>query len=210
MNIAEALEKIKSVDGGADLVSTIEAHTKELRDEAAKYRTRVTPLETELGSIKAERDKALQDLDAARKGGNGKGGNEALEARLARLEQDLATSESKRKEAEGTARQTKAQTLLREALAKHKAIRPDDLVDIHLGKVKFKDDGSPYFTDASGAERSVEEHVQNWLKDKPEWVSSSQQRGPGGGGAKPPHKAEDLTKIPPTERMQMAFAGNKE
>lgn len=192
MTLAELLEKLKTAEGfGPDAVAVVTTATEGLRTEAKNYREKGDALTQRLGRV-AEKlgTTADGDLDAALdtrlKATSSKTGSDELTARVARLEQELTTSEKKRTEAETKARTTSARSSIIDALTKGKAARPDDLAKLHLADAKFREDGSPYFVDGTGAERSVEEYVGAWLKDRPELVQSSQRPGPGGPGVPPP------------------------
>lgn len=208
MEIAEALEKIKSLEGGEALVGVITSHTKTLRDEAADYRTKLTAttgrLEKVAEKLGVSKDGDLEAAIEAAKKLPAAGGNDALVAEVARLKQDIEAERKAREDATSKARSARAEGVLKDALAKHKAVRPDDLVHLHLGQAKFKDDGSPYFVDSTGAERSVDEHVQGWLKDRPELIASSQRPGPGGNGAND-RPGQDLSKMSVTERLSLGL-----
>jgi hypothetical protein len=208
MEIAEALEKIKSLDGGEALVGAITAHTKTLRDEAADYRTKLTAasgkLEKVAEKLGVSKDGDLEAAIEAAKKTPPAGGNDALVAEIARLKQDFEAERKAREAATSKANSAKAESALKSALAEHKAVRPDDLVRYHLPDAKYKDDGSPYFVDSNGAERSVSEHVQGWLKDRPEFVQSAQRPGPGGNGANGGSN-QDLSKLSATDRIALGL-----
>lgn len=195
MDLSQLLEKLKTTEGfGDEAVGVITAHTESLRTEAKSYRTKG---ETTLGKLTklAERLGVTPDgdldaaLDTRLKAAGKPGGDDETRARLQRLEQDLADSKKARLEAETRAHRTSAQNKISEYLNSKQVVALGDLTKLHLSDAKFREDGSPYFVDASGAERSIEEHLGAWLKDRPELVKSNQQRGPGGGGAPPPHTA---------------------
>ena len=189
MTLAELLEKLKIAEGyGPDAVALITTATEALRTEAKGYREARDAATHKLGRV-AERLGAPADgdleaaLETKLKAAPPKGGNDELTARLARVEQELTSERTKRTEAESKARTTSARSSITEALTKGKAARPPDLAELLLGRAKFREDGSPYFVDDTGAERSVEEFTGAWLKDRPELVLSSQRPGPGGPGA---------------------------
>jgi translation initiation factor 2 alpha subunit (eIF-2alpha) len=183
-NFSDALKALEAVEGGSELVEAVRGEVSKIRKEAGAYRTRAKVLADHIGV-----DPSAEELDA----------------RLKRLEDELNAEREKSTKAETNARTTKAQAVIKDALAKQKALRPDDLVELHMGRVKYREDGSPYFTDAHGAERSVEEHVQSWLKDRPELVVSSQSPGPGGAGNTKPMNPNDLSKLNPITRLEQAF-----
>jgi len=198
MTLAELLEKLKTTDGfGPDAVALVTSSTEALRTEAKGYREARDAATQKLGRVAATLGVAADgDLDAALdaklKSAPSKGGNDELAAQVARLRQDLDASEKRRTEAEGKARSTSARSAIIDVLTKSKAARPDDLAELHLGRAKFREDGSPYFVDSNGAERSVEEYVGAWLKDRPELIQSTQQRGPGGPGAPPQNSGKKV------------------
>jgi hypothetical protein len=204
-NFSDALKALEAVEGGSELVEAVRGEVSKLRKEAGTYRTRAKTLADHIGV-----DLATDDLEgslAELKAKPTKGGktDSELDARLKRLEDELNAEREKSTKAETSARTTKAQAVIKDALAKQKALRPDDLVELHMGRVKYREDGSPYFTDAHGAERSVDEHVQSWLKDRPELVVSSQSPGPGGAGNTKPMNPNDLSKLNPITRLEQAF-----
>lgn len=209
MDFAALLEKIKTLEGGDEMVAAATAHTKSLRDEAERYRTRAQTAEGKLGRV-AEKLGTTADADleaaveAVRKPGKA-GGNDETSARITRLEQELEGEKKRREEAEGSARTSKAKSALLDALTKNKALRPEDFAEMHLGRAKFREDGSPYFVDGTGAERSVEEFVGAWLKDRPELIQSTQQRGPGGPGA-PTHGKKPDAGLDPVSKLEQAFS----
>jgi len=180
---ADALKALDGLEGGSEFVAVVKARETELNREAAKYRTRAKSLGEYLGI-----DPATEDLDGALEAHRSKSTQSKgkvdpeLEARLKRVEGELENERKLRTDAETSARSSKAQAAIKDALSKGKALRPDDLAGIHMASVKFREDGSPYFVDAFGAERTVDEYVGKWLKERPELVSSTQPRGPGGGG----------------------------
>lgn len=212
MTLAELLEKLKTTEGfGPDAVAVVTTSTEALRTEAKGYREARDAATQKLGRI-AEKlgTSADGDLDVALdtklKAAPSKGGNDELNARVARLEKDLEASEKRRTEAETKARTTSARSSIIDALTKGKAARPDDLVKLHLADAKFREDGSPYFVDGTGAERSVEEYVSTWLKDRPELVQSSQRPGPGGPGAPNGGKRSESADLDPLTKLEQAFA----
>lgn len=196
MTLAELLEKLKTADGfGLDAVAVITSSTEALRSEAKNYREARDAAHQKLGRLAEKLGTTTDgDLDAALEGklkaAPSKSGNDELTARLARIEQELTNEKTKRTEAESKVRTGTARSSIVEALTKGKASRPADLAELLLGRAKFKEDGSPYFVDDSGAERSVEEYTGAWLKDRPELVQSSQRPGPGGPGATPPNSGK--------------------
>lgn len=212
MTLAELLEKLKTTEGfGPDAVAVVTTSTEALRTEAKGYREARDAATQKLGRI-AEKlgTSADGDLDAVLdtklKASTSKGGNDELAAQVARLRQDLDASEKRRTEAETKARTTSARSSIIDALTKGKAARPDDLAKLHLADAKFREDGSPYFVDGTGAERSVEEYVSTWLKDRPELVQSSQRPGPGGPGAPNGGKRPDAANLDPLTKLERAFA----
>lgn len=211
MTLAELLEKLKTAEGfGPDAVAVVTSSTEILREEAKGHRLKFEASTQKLGRI-AEKlgTTADGDLEAALETKikpSAKGGDAELAARVARLEQDLTTSEKKRTEAETKARTTSARSSIIDALTKGKAARPDDLAKLHLADAKFREDGSPYFVDGTGAERSVEEYVGAWLKDRPELVQSSQRPGPGGPGVNQGGKRNESADLDPLTKLEQAFA----
>lgn len=212
MTLAELLEKLKITEGfGPDAVAVVTTSTEALRTEAKGYREARDAATQKLGRI-AEKlgTSADVDLDAALdtklKAAPSKGGNDELNARVARLEKDLEASEKRRTEAETKARTTSARSSIIDALTKGKAARPDDLAKLHLAEAKFREDGSPYFVDGTGAERSVEEYVGAWLKDRPELVQSNQRPGPGGPSAHSGGKRSESADLDPLTKLEQAFA----
>jgi len=208
-SIVDVKKALEAVEGGPDLVAALDGELSKLRTESGKYRTRAKTLADHIGV-----DLTTDDLDGAlealktKKPEGKKGANDELDARLQRLESDLKAEREARSNAEKSVLSAKAESAIKNALIKNKALRADDLVSMHLPGVKFKESGEPYFLDASGAERSVDEHVSNWLTARPEFVASSQKPGPGGNGNSKPANA-DLSKLTPTEKLDMAF-GAKE
>lgn len=195
MTLAELLEKLKTTEGyGPEAVALITTETEKLRNEARDNRLKLEPLQQKLGRL-AEKLGTTADgdleatLETKLKAVPSKGGNDELTARLARLEQDLTNERTKRTDAETKAHMTSARSSIVEALTKGKASRPADLAELLLGRAKFREDGSSYFVDDTGAERSIEEYTGAWLKDRPELVQSTQQRGPGGPGSSAPQNA---------------------
>lgn len=190
MTLAELLEKLKTTDGfGPDAVAVVTSSTEALREEAKGYRLKHEGAAQKLGRL-AEKlgvsvDGDLESALEARAKASTKGGSDELAAQVARLRQDLESEQKRRGEAETKARTTSARSSIVDALTKNKAARPDDLADLHISRAKFREDGTAYFVDHTGAERSVEEYVGAWLKDRPELIQSTQQRGPGGPGAPP-------------------------
>ena len=205
-NFSDVLKALEAIEGGAELVDAAKAELSKVRTEAGKYRTRAKTLADHIGVDLSVDDleASLAELKAKQSSKGGKGDSE-LDARVKRLEDELAAEREKSSKAETNARTTKAQAVIKDVLAKHKALRPDDLVELHMGRVKFREDGSPYFTDSNGAERSVDEHVQAWLKDRPDLVSSTQSLGPGGSGNTKPMNPNDLSKLNPVSRLEQAF-----
>lgn len=203
---ADALKALEALEGGSDLVAAVKGEVTTLRKESGNYRTRAKILADHIGVDPSAEDleSSLAEVKAKTSTKGGKPDPE-LEARLKRLEDELKTEREKSGKAEMQARTTKAQAAIKDALAKHKALRPDDISELHMGRVKYREDGSPYFTDSNGAERSVEEHVQAWLKDRPDLVSSSQSPGPGGAGNTKPMNPGDLSKLNPVSRLEQAF-----
>lgn len=211
MTLAELLEKLKTAEGfGPDAVAIVTTSTEALREEAKGHRLKYEAATQKLGRI-AEKlgTTADGDLEAAldaKTKPSSKGGNDELAAQVARLRQDLDASEKRRTEAETKARTTSARSSIIDALTKGRAARPDDLAKLHLAEAKFREDGSPYFVDGTGAERSVEEYVGAWLKDRPELVQSNQRPGPGGPSAHSGGKRSESADLDPLTKLEQAFA----
>lgn len=206
--LADVRKALEGLEGGSDLISVVDGELSKLRNGEAKYRTRAKSLGDYLGI-----DPAADDLEGALEAhkakakqtpANGKQDPE-LDARLKRLEGELESERKRRTDAETSARTSKAQAAIKDALSKAKALRPDDLAHLHMGAAKYREDGSVYFLDAAGAELSVEEHVSGWLKDRPELVSSTQTPGPGGAGNRGSSSGQDLSKLNPVTRLEQAF-----
>lgn len=202
-SIAELKTYLATLEGGAEYVEGLDSHLGSLRSEAAGHRTGKTAAEGKLGKVleKLGIDSATEDLEAALEaalkkpaGGTGKGSSET-EARLARLEQDLAAEKAGRTRAEEAERFAKASGILKDSLTRGKAVTVNDLAKLLQGDMKFRGDGSPYFVDSNGAEQTVDEYTSAWLKDRPELVQSGAQPGPGGprGTPKPPPGAKSIT-----------------
>lgn len=184
---ADALKALEAVEGGSDLVAAVNSKVSELNKEAGKYRTRAKTLADHIGVDLSTDDlegslAALKDKPASKGGKN----DPETEARLKRLESELTAERTKRETAENQARTSKARAAIRGALEKSNAMRPDDIASMLMLDAKYREDGSVYFVDASGAERSVEEHASAWLKDRPDFIASKQPQGPGGNGNRGP------------------------
>ena len=181
--LADVRKALEGLEGGSDLISVVDGELSKLRNGEAKYRTRAKAMGDYLGIDPASEDLegALEAHKAKAVSSKGKPDPE-WEARLKRMETELESEKKLRSDAETSARTSKAQAAIKDALAKAKALRPEDLTALHMGAAKFREDGSVYFVDASGAERTVDEHVSSWLKERPELVSSTQTPGPGGTG----------------------------
>jgi hypothetical protein len=214
-SIVDVKKALEAVEGGPDLVAALDGELSKLRTESGKYRTRAKTLADHIGVDLSAHEKP-EDLESAlealktKKPEGKKGANDELDARLQRLELDLTAEREARSKAEKKVLSSKAESDVRSSLVKHKALADitDDLVAVHLPSVKFKANGDPYFLDANGAERSVDEHISTWIAGKPGFVSSNQKPGPGGNGNNKSTNA-DLSKLTPTEKLDMAF-GAKE
>lgn len=203
---ADALKALEAVEGGSDLVAAVNSKVSELNKEAGKYRTRAKTLADHIGVDLSTDDLegSLADLKAKQSTKNSKGDPE-LDARLKRLEGELTAERTKRETAESQARTSKAQAAIRSAI-EGKATRPDDITRMLMADAKYREDGSAYFVDGTGAERSVDEYSSAWLKERPEFASSKQPQGPGGNGNHLPANLGDLSKLPPVSRLEAAFA----
>lgn len=210
MTLAELLEKLKTTEGfGPEAVAVVTSSTEALRNEAKDHRLKFEAAAQKLGRV-AEKLGTTADADleaaveAARKPAKA-GGSDELAAQVERLRQDLEAEQKRRGEAETKSRTTTARASIIEALSKGRASRPDDLAELHINRAKYREDGSAYFVDVNGAERSVEEYVGAWLKDRPELIQSTQQRGPGGPGAPPQNSGK---KAYTEEQYNEAVASN--
>lgn len=207
--LADAIKALEGLEGGSELVAAVNGEVAKLRKESGNYRTRAKTLADHIGVDLATDDLegSLAELKAKAKQNTANGKTDPeLDARLKRLEGELESERKRRTDAETSARTSKAQAAIKDALGKSKALRPDDLAHLLMGAAKYREDGSVYFVDAAGAERSVDEHVSGWLKDRPELVSSNQNPGPGGAGNRGGSSGQDLSKLNPVSRLEAAFA----
>lgn len=183
---ADALKALEAMEGGAELAAAVKGEVTALRKESGNYRTRAKTLADHIGV-----DPSAEDLEAslaevkAKQSTKGSKGDPELDARLKRLEGDLAAERTKRETAENQARTSNALAAIRSAI-EGKATRPDDITRMLMADAKYREDGSAYFVDGTGAELSVAEYSSAWLKERPEFASSKQTQGPGGNGNKGP------------------------
>lgn len=182
---AEALEALGKTEGGADLVEAVKGEVKKKNDEASGLRKRLKPLEERVRKIAGaeesdELDEVLERVETAAKAGS-KGGKPderytTLERTVADLKKELAL-----KEAKATAAIVGGK--VKDALAKHKGKRPNDLLKLVLDRVKVEGDKHTFLAD-DGTETDLDAGVKSWLEARPEFRESEQQPGPGGSGTR--------------------------
>lgn len=183
---ADALKALEAVEGGAELVAAVKGEVTVLRKEAGNYRTRAKTLADHIGVDLSTDDlegslAALKDKPASKNSKN----DPETDARFKRLENELSAERTKRETAESQARTQKAQAAIRSELD-GKVLGVDDATRMLMIDAKFREDGSAYFVDGSGAELSVKEYASAWIKDRPHFAVSKQPQGPGGNGNRGP------------------------
>lgn len=203
MNWEQILAALAKLQGGAELATALTAimaaKDAEVSTALAKSKTgskEQKELDKKLKTTEAQLAKVLDhlgidpedDLDealaAAGKAGK-KSGDEALQKRLDKLEKDRKTEkaalEQQLADERGKRHLSAKRSELLKVLAEHKARRPEDLVELLMGKVEVGDDDSLTFTDEKGAAVKVGDGVKSWLAARPDFVSNVQN--PGGGSA---------------------------
>lgn len=182
---AEVLAALEKTEGGPALVEVIQAEVSKKNSEAMGLRKRLKPLETKVRALVGaeesdDLDEVFEKIEQTVKAG-GKAGKP--DDRVATLEKTLAklTAELTTERAQKTAAIVGGK--LKDALGKHNAVRPDDLVRLLADAVKIEGDKA-MFVSEDGTELDIESGVGAWLKARPELVRSTQQPGPGGTGTK--------------------------
>jgi len=182
---AEVLAALEKTEGGPAFVEVIQAEVSKKNSEAMGLRKRLKPLETKVRALVGaeesdDLDEVFEKIEQTVKAG-GKAGKP--DDRVATLEKTLAklTAELTTERAQKTAAIVGGK--LKDALGKHNAVRPDDLVRLLADAVKIEGDKA-MFVSEDGTELDIESGVGAWLKARPELVRSTQQPGPGGAGTK--------------------------
>ncbi|MHC1760531.1 MAG: hypothetical protein AB9917_13685 [Negativicutes bacterium] len=204
MNFEQLLAALGKLQGGADLVSALTAimaakdaevstalsksktGSKEQKELDKKLKTTEAQLAKVLDHLGIDADDDLDEALAAAGKANKKGGDEALQKRLDKLEKDRkaekAALEQQLTDERGKRQSATKRSELLKALTDHKAARPDDLVELLLGKIEISEDDSLTFSDEKGTAVKVTDGVKSWLTARPEFVKNSQNPG-GGSGA---------------------------
>ena len=203
--LADALKALEAVEGGSELVAAVKGEMTVLRKEAGNYRTRAKTLADHIGVDASAEDleSSLAEVKAKTSTKGGKTDPE-VEARLQTLQKTLEGWQKKAEDAENKRIQTETRSVLKDALAKNKALRPDDLTELLAGRVRIED-GKPQFIAEDGQALSVADGVAAWLKGRPDFVVSSQSPGPGGAGNTKPMNPGDLSKLITVSRLEQAF-----
>lgn len=185
MTYAEVLAALEKTEGGPALVEVIQAEVAKKNSEAQGLRKRLKPLESKVRSLVGaeesdDLDEVIERIEQTVKA-NGKAGKPddrvaALEKTLSKLTAELTTERAQKTAAIVGGR-------LKDALGKHNAVRPDDLVRLLADAVKVDGDKATFVAE-DGTELDIESGVGAWLKARPELVRSTQQPGPGGTGTK--------------------------
>jgi hypothetical protein len=182
---ADALKALEAVEGGADLVLAVNGEISKLRTESASHRTKLRAQEERTKALAGHLgiDASVDDLEGALetlKGKPGKSGElAALEARLAALQKTVETSTKSAQDERAKRIQTETKAAIKDALAKNKALSPDDLTELLATRVKL-DGETVQFLAEDGQALSIADGVAAWLKARPAFVGSSQNPGPGG------------------------------
>lgn len=201
MNFEQLLAALAKLQGGAELAAALTAimaakdaevstalsksktGSKEQKELDKKLKTTEAQLVKVLDHLGIDADDDLDEALAAASKAGKKGGDEALQKRLDKLEKDRkaekAALEQQLADERGKRQSTTKRAELLKALIDHKAARPEDMVELLLSRVEIGDDESLTFTDEKGTPVKVPDGVKSWLTARPEFVKNSQN--PGGG-----------------------------
>lgn len=210
MEFAEALAKLGTVDGGADISAAIQAKISALNNEAATHRVKASGTAGRLENlakavgIDPNAEDLLAALEAVNKDRPQPGTLKALEAQVAALTKAVEAERNAKTQEAAKRRSILGRQSVLEALGKENAISPEDLAVILTPNVVVGEDDAPQWKNADGTMGSVIDGVKAWLSGKPHFIKSQQQPGPGGPRI-PSTGGQDLSKLDPTERIALGL-----
>lgn len=212
--MAYTLEQIYTALGGIEnggaMAEDLQQLIKSTRDEAAKSRIEKNNILDKLnlrGSDNVE--DSLKEITEALKALQGAGGDprqlgvqiKTLQKQLKELTEKYEASEKRAKEEHDKSVHTAVRSEVLSALTRGKAIKPEEMYKILVGNIII-DENDKAFYKIGDDEVSLEDGVNQWLKDNPWAVKSEVQPGAGGGsgtkGAKK-YTMEDLKNMSPEE-----------
>jgi DNA-binding protein Fis len=209
MKYGEALAAVEKLEGGAEIVEAVQEEVRKKNSEAKGLRDAKKALEArfrtiagadESDDLETVAERIEQGLKATGKPGKGD------DSRVAQLEKTVQDLKKANDAANAKAQAVLVSAKVKDALAKHNAIRPDDALKLMADSLKVDGDKISYLL-PDGTEADLEDGVKTWLKDRPEWVRSSQQPGPGGAGTKQALGGKTETPPNPIAQLSDAFGG---
>ena len=209
---------------GSEKFATLQAYVTDLvgqrdaaRNESISGRK---GLKTENEALKAFKAKALEKLgldsdDELDSMPDAKGAAEAakqFEARVKRLERDLAEANKTRDEATGKYRSSLQRAAVADALGGHEFVARDIVESYVANRLTWEGD-EVFFKADDGKLVSVKDGVAGVAKSRPELLkptgtggAGARQPGAGGAAGKTMTRAE-FESLPPTQRVEAAKAG---
>lgn len=186
MDYEEAKAKIEAMEGGAVILEVIRKNAStEANTEAKGLRTRLRTLE---GSVRklagAEDSEKIEDAISRLEQGLQAGGSS--DERTKRLEKSLEDLKGQLAQKDKEFIANKARGKLKDALtaAKAKSKGIDDAVRLLEGETVAFDGDDLMFEGKDGAMVPAKAFLDSWLKDRPHFIESSQQPGPGAEGTR--------------------------
>lgn len=205
MDLKDVYAKLESVEGGADLITTIKAEVQKINGEAAKSRTEgkafaekaeavtkkmntvLSALEIEDGDDWEEKVSAVKSTLDGLKSKGGKPDEVLL--KFGKMEKEVKSLQEKlqaattAQEAERAKRiLTLKQSLAIDALTKGNAANPKEMAKLIMDNIDGEEDSALVYKNGD-KEMSIEEGASEWLKDNPWAVRVDPKGGSGSGGS---------------------------
>ena len=188
MTLEELYAKLATVDGGADMVSTIRTEITSLRNEAKANRIAKDDILKQLGITAGEKGteqtKALADLVKKLQEEN-KSPAEVV-PQLTNLEKVVKELTDKYNAAEKKAQDAEAKRIdstktaeLVKALTDAKCVSPSQISKVLAGNVRAKEDGSLIYSEDGKTELSIADGVAAYLKANPVFMANTATPGAG-------------------------------
>ncbi len=209
MTLAELLAKLETLEDGAVMVETIKAETSRLNAEAKKYREAKEAAEATVKTLTVEKEDLQKKYDEISVDGSGKNTAEykALEQRIDGLVKSLEKEKTARAEEaqKRIASEMLAQTV--NALTKGNALDPNEFAKLMMPNIKATESGEFRYYGEDGAEMTIEEGANAWLKARSWAVRDTQKAGSGDSG-KPPAGGRSVEPVTLRDAISSALTAN--
>ena len=218
MDISKLKDKLgDDYDALATFVGELQSQRDEARNESInKRKTLKADLEAAQSAQQQLMEKlgieSLDDLDGLDISGQAEAAKQ-YEARIKRMERELATAQQQASELDGKYRGTLKQSALARELSKHEFIAPD-LVETYISsRLEFEGDDLLYRND-EGTLLPLQDGISGFAKARPDLIKAQGTRGAGvnRGDARGKPEAQTMSRaefaaMSPDKQMEAAKSG---